>query len=152
MVGNGDFLPITNFGSASIPTASAFGASPPAPTGLCVPRVRTDGVCAESSVKAQRATTHSPGRKLTWSRYLSLAVRLTTSVFCLTTLPYLIRSWLEAAENLAYPVSLQRALGQAFGYTDTEAFKNDVEQFSLLRKGTSARRGSCQKKHALTAR
>nr|CDI53112.1 related to yellowish-green 1 (ayg1) [Melanopsichium pennsylvanicum 4] len=45
------------------------------------------------------------------------------------------RSWLEAAENLAYPASLQRALGQAFGYPDAEAFKKDVEQFSLLTQG-----------------
>ncbi|SPO27194.1 related to yellowish-green 1 (ayg1) [Ustilago trichophora] len=45
------------------------------------------------------------------------------------------RAWLEAAENLAYPASLQRALGQSFGYSDTENFLDDVEQFSLLRKG-----------------
>ncbi|SJX62406.1 related to yellowish-green 1 (ayg1) [Sporisorium reilianum f. sp. reilianum] len=45
------------------------------------------------------------------------------------------RAWLEAAENLAYPVSLQRALGQSFGYDDPESFKEDVEKFSLLRQG-----------------
>ncbi|KAJ1023437.1 hypothetical protein NDA16_003054 [Ustilago loliicola] len=44
-------------------------------------------------------------------------------------------AWLEAAENLAYPASLQRALSQAFGYPDPESFKKDVEQFSLLRQG-----------------
>lgn len=59
---------------------------------------------------------------------------LTHAVLCL-----LVHSWLEAAENLAYPASLQRALGQAFGYSDTEAFKQDVEQFSLLRKGKHPR-------------
>ncbi|KAJ1022201.1 hypothetical protein NDA18_005433 [Ustilago nuda] len=45
------------------------------------------------------------------------------------------RAWLEAAENLAYPASLQRALGQAFGYPDPESFKKNVEQFSLLHQG-----------------
>lgn len=51
-------------------------------------------------------------------------------------------SWLEAAENLAYPVSLQRALGQAFGYADPESFKEDVEKFSLLRQGAFSRQKS----------
>lgn len=45
------------------------------------------------------------------------------------------RTWLEAAEKLAYPVSLQRALGQSFGFADPESFKNEVEQYSLLRQG-----------------
>uniref|UniRef100_V5GF81 Yellowish-green 1 (Ayg1) n=1 Tax=Kalmanozyma brasiliensis (strain GHG001) TaxID=1365824 RepID=V5GF81_KALBG len=45
------------------------------------------------------------------------------------------RTWLEAAEKLAYPFSLQRALGRAFGYADAESFKKDVEKFSLLRQG-----------------
>ncbi|CDW94741.1 hypothetical protein [Sporisorium scitamineum] len=49
------------------------------------------------------------------------------------------RAWLEAAENLAYPVSLQRALSQSFGYADAETFKNEVEKFSLLRQGAHPR-------------
>jgi hypothetical protein len=43
--------------------------------------------------------------------------------------------WLEAAEALPYPASLQRALSQAFGYSDPEAFKDEADKFSLLRQG-----------------
>ncbi|GAC93173.1 conidial pigment biosynthesis protein [Pseudozyma hubeiensis SY62] len=45
------------------------------------------------------------------------------------------RTWLEAAERLSYPASLQLALAHAFGYVDAESFKEDVEQYSLLQQG-----------------
>ncbi|KAI3483057.1 hypothetical protein L1887_54078 [Cichorium endivia] len=41
----------------------------------------------------------------------------------------------KRAEALAYPASLQRALSQAFGYSDPEAFKDEADKFSLLRQG-----------------
>lgn len=44
--------------------------------------------------------------------------------------------WLEVAETLSYPSSLQTALGRAFGYYDPEDFKANVEQYSLLHQGT----------------
>ncbi|PWZ01299.1 alpha/beta-hydrolase [Testicularia cyperi] len=45
------------------------------------------------------------------------------------------RTWLEAAEKLAYPLSLQTALGRSFGFYDPEDFKSNVQQYSLLDQG-----------------
>ncbi len=110
-----------------MPNASAFGVSRRAHTGQ-------SGVARR---KGTTTTSREPGHgeplhfysSVSWpcfptrhmSSLLVTLISLTTTDMCCA-----LYSWLEAAEKLAYPASLQRALGQAFGYPDPESFKSTL--------------------------